>query len=87
MCKFSLCSIAPVVNQVELHVYLQQPDLVKFCQTFKIVVTAYSPLARGGAEVVRQLGNKIDLFNEPILVEIGINLLLLLVGISIILYG
>ncbi|MGH7157982.1 MAG: aldo/keto reductase [Candidatus Saccharimonadales bacterium] len=40
-------SIKPVVNQVELHVYLQQPQLVAFCQKHDIVVEAYSPLAHG----------------------------------------
>ncbi|MBI2589244.1 aldo/keto reductase [Candidatus Saccharibacteria bacterium] len=39
--------IKPAVNQVELHVFLQQPELVKFCQKNDIVVEAYSPLAHG----------------------------------------
>jgi diketogulonate reductase-like aldo/keto reductase len=37
----------PAVNQVELHVFLQQPELVKFCQDHGIVVEAYSPLVHG----------------------------------------
>jgi diketogulonate reductase-like aldo/keto reductase len=37
----------PAVNQVELHVFLQQPELVKYCQENDIVIEAYSPLARG----------------------------------------
>jgi diketogulonate reductase-like aldo/keto reductase len=39
--------VMPVVNQVELHVFLQQPELVKYCQDNDIVVEAYSPLVRG----------------------------------------
>jgi diketogulonate reductase-like aldo/keto reductase len=50
----------PAVNQVELHVFLQQPELVDYCQQHNIAIEAYSPLAhaRAGAE-------------EPILQEIA----------------
>src|SRR5579864_3170264 len=41
------CKVKPVVNQVELHVFLQQPELVEFCKQHDIVVEAYSPLAHG----------------------------------------
>ncbi|MGF1510042.1 MAG: aldo/keto reductase [Myxococcota bacterium] len=34
----------PAMNQVELHPYLQQPDLVAGCQRLGVGVTAYSPL-------------------------------------------
>jgi diketogulonate reductase-like aldo/keto reductase len=43
----SECQIKPAVNQVELHVFLQQPELVKFCQDNDILIEAYSPLAHG----------------------------------------
>jgi len=36
--------IPPVTNQVELHPYLIQEDLVKFCHDNNVVVTGYSPL-------------------------------------------
>jgi diketogulonate reductase-like aldo/keto reductase len=55
------CSVVPAVNQVELHVFLQQPELVAYCQAHNIVVEAYSPLAHGKGmddpELVR-LGQK-----------------------------
>lgn len=37
----------PVVNQVELHVFLQQPELVTYCRENGILLEAYSPLAHG----------------------------------------
>lgn len=37
----------PAVNQVELHVFLQQPELVNYCRQHNIVIEAYSPLAHG----------------------------------------
>jgi len=39
--------ITPQINQVEMHVFLQQPELVKYCQDNGIVVEAYSPIAHG----------------------------------------
>jgi diketogulonate reductase-like aldo/keto reductase len=37
--------VLPAVNQVELHVFLQQPELVKYCRDNDILIEAYSPLA------------------------------------------
>lgn len=36
----------PVVNQIELHPYFQQPELVGYCEARGIRLMAYSPLAR-----------------------------------------
>lgn len=41
----SYARIRPFSNQIELHPYLTQTALVKFCQDRNIHVTAYSPLA------------------------------------------
>ncbi len=43
----SECSIKPAVNQVELHIFLQQPELVEYCEENDILLEAYSPLAHG----------------------------------------
>ncbi|MEX2443321.1 MAG: aldo/keto reductase [Alkalispirochaeta sp.] len=39
--------IVPVVNQVELHPYLQQNELRDYCREAGIAVEAWSPIARG----------------------------------------
>ena len=41
------CKVRPAVNQVELHVFLQQPELLAYCKQEGIAVEAYSPLAHG----------------------------------------
>lgn len=40
----SYASIRPAVHQIELHPYLTQPRMLRFCAQEKIAVTAFSPL-------------------------------------------
>ncbi|MFN8015801.1 MAG: aldo/keto reductase [Acidimicrobiia bacterium] len=53
------CEIKPAVNQVEIHVFLQQKELRDYCAENNIIIEAYSPLAHG---------NGLD---DPVLIEIG----------------
>jgi diketogulonate reductase-like aldo/keto reductase len=51
------------VNQVEFHPTLYQKELLDFCQENGIVLTAYSPLARGEVfenEVIKNLAEKYE---------------------------
>ena len=57
------CKIKPSVNQVELHPYFQQKELIKFCKEENIVIQAWSPLGQG----------KIDFSKDTILTGIANN--------------
>ncbi|GGE11686.1 aldo/keto reductase [Psychroflexus salis] len=54
---------APEMNQVELHPYLHQDELVKFCKENQIALTAYSPL--GSSDRTPQMKAE----NEPSLLD------------------
>ncbi len=53
--------LMPAVNQVELHVFLQQLELIKYCRDHNVVLEAYSPLAHAKAmnnEVIAGIAKK-----------------------------
>ena len=56
---YSYSDIRPVVNQIELSPFLQQPLIVSFCQSENIQLTGYCPLAKGRR------------FDEPVLADIA----------------
>lgn len=55
------CTIRPVTNQVEAHVYLSQKPMINLCREYEIVVTAYGPLGRPGLSQNPE--------NDPILLD------------------
>ena len=58
---WSYAEIKPSVNEFELHPFLQQPKLVKFCQKFGIQIIAFSQFTSGMFNVLE----------EPVIVEIA----------------
>lgn len=73
----SYARIHPAVNQVESHPYLVLTDLLHFMQSKNIVLTAYSPLARGNEpisdETVVALGKKYSKTPAQILIRWAID--------------
>jgi diketogulonate reductase-like aldo/keto reductase len=65
----SYAEIKPVINQVEIHPYLPQEDLVAFCKKYGIEVVAYSPLS--GAPKPNGTNPAIELANEPVIQELA----------------
>ncbi|WP_417872030.1 aldo/keto reductase [Winogradskyella sp.] len=57
-------SVKPEMNQVELHPLLQQDDLLAYCKSENVLVTAYSPLGSGDRS------DSMKGENEPNLLEI-----------------
>ena len=56
---YSYSEIRPVVNQIELSPFLQQPLIASFCRSENIQLTGYCPLAKGRR------------FDDPILTDIA----------------
>lgn len=66
------CRINPMVNQVELHPYLQQKGLVDYCRSRGVQVQAYSPLGtpQYREEELKGLGDP-SLMDDPTLVKMA----------------
>jgi methylglyoxal/glyoxal reductase len=56
--------IVPTVNQVEFHPFLVQPELLKFCQSHKIQVEAWSPLMQGQIATEQAVQNLAEKYHK-----------------------
>jgi len=59
--------VKPAVNQVEMHPYLPQDNLVKYCHKHNIHITAYSPL--GSLDFVKESEPRV--INDPVILEMA----------------
>lgn len=51
------CKIPPVNNQVEMHVYFQQPELVEFHKKNNVTITSYATLGSMGTKKIAEQHN------------------------------
>lgn len=58
------CQIIPMVNQIEFHPHLQQPELVNFCQSNDIFIEAWSPIMKGRIDSLSELENMSKKYNK-----------------------
>ncbi len=80
VCNFNLArlidlkrqaNIQPVMNQIELHPYLQQSRMLEYCNEQKVRLTAYSPLGSGDRPAALKKDNEPSLLNHPVILEIA----------------
>ncbi|MGB3589441.1 MAG: aldo/keto reductase [Tunicatimonas sp.] len=61
----------PEMNQVEMHPLLQQPDLMDYCQSENIHLTAYSPLGSNDRPERLKKEDDVNLLEEPTINQIA----------------
>jgi alcohol dehydrogenase (NADP+) len=62
----------PEMNQVELHPYLQQDELVIYCKEKLIFVTAYSPLGSNDRPEGMKAENEPSLLENEVIISIAV---------------
>ncbi len=63
--------VAPMMNQIELHPYLQQRDMLHFCKENGVIVTAYSPLGSPDRPKGMKKQDEPSLLHHPVISEIA----------------
>ena len=80
VCNFSVkkldalrqqAAIKPVMNQIELHPYLQQTAMLEYCRQHGILLTAYSPLGSGDRPKALKKSDEPVLLDNPVVAEIA----------------
>ena len=65
------CEIRPAVHQVELHPYLTQNRLLRFCEAENIRVTAFSPFGATSYVPLNMAKAEESLFDDPTMRKIA----------------
>ena len=80
VCNFNLtrlidlkgqAKIQPLMNQIELHPYLQQVKMLEYCNKHNVLLTAYSPLGSADRPAALKKNNEPSLLNHPIVLKIA----------------
>lgn len=63
--------VQPVMNQIELHPFLQQKKMLDFCAENNILVTAYSPLGSPDRPAGLKKKDEPSLLSHPVIIELA----------------
>ncbi|OJJ02457.1 hypothetical protein ASPVEDRAFT_132190 [Aspergillus versicolor CBS 583.65] len=71
-------TVVPAVNQVELHPFLPQHELKRYCEDLGILLEAYSPLGSTGAPImsdpeIQQIADKSGVSAATVLISYHVN--------------
>ncbi|MCH2022607.1 MAG: aldo/keto reductase [Saprospiraceae bacterium] len=64
-------AVKPEVNQIELHPYLQQKEMLDFCNEHNIFLTAYSPLGTSEADKIMANKKETTLLKHPDIIHVA----------------
>lgn len=65
------CEIRPAVNQIEVHPYLQQTDLINLHSRFNIFVEGYASICRGSNDAIGKAEKEYNVLTDPVVVAIA----------------
>lgn len=80
VCNFNLprlidlrrqANIQPVMNQIELHPYLQQTKMFDYCKEHDVLLTAYSPLGSADRPAALKKDDEPSLLGHPVVLKIA----------------
>ena len=64
-------TLMPEMNQIELHPYLQQSEMMAYCRKSNIHLTAYSPLGSGDRPAFMKKAHELSLLENPTVIRIA----------------